>query len=331
MGATTVKCSKKRVRGPHLALFSPKAPFEEGLRRANEKDRVLASGSNLNQVLGATSIRRISQYEEATMRAAGAIHWSGDIVAFVEPGKTLKSGGKRNRTLDCHAIEYVESQTGKRWIFPIPPEHEEERDAALVTHHPNYTLETDGKNMVVHVNNGSEDMLSSFRIVRSFPGSNGLYFLALPTAVPHGDKLIKNLSAQYLHRGQKIVTPIPISAEGHIYLDGSISTDTPLPISVETPTAKWTVPEVIDIELVRFSAGKIFPNIHVEILRARKEHIGHWSHPDDYHVRIDAPEKDLIKVARLIQKLRRKGVPMHMSDFPDLDRNYRKVDFSEFD
>ena len=52
--------------------------------------------------------------------------------------------------LGCHAIVYIDPRTEERWIYPIPEEYLEKSNILLIVEHPNYILEIDGSNRIVH-------------------------------------------------------------------------------------------------------------------------------------------------------------------------------------
>ena len=85
-----------------------------------------------------------------------------------------KQGNKLGRI-----IEYVDPQTNEKWIFPVPREYQNEKNAILVAEHPDYDLEIDGKNLVVHA--ALVDLVSEFPVV------DGWYFLDAKHGIPTGD------------------------------------------------------------------------------------------------------------------------------------------------
>ncbi len=338
----------RMIRGPYLTLFSPGLSFEDALQQVNAKNRILADGTKLNDVVGYISItgRRVSKYESITInnaakyqghipRVDGGHCWSGDIVAFTEPGKSFKETSQYSSTLKSYVLEYDEASTGKRWMFPIPQRYEDARDAALLIHHPHYHLEVDGKSRVVHSLAGIEERLDAVVGLGEFPSTDGWYFLSY--GVPTGERMNDReqgsdfppcLTARRLFRARKIVTPLAVGQEAGVYLDGRISTDRALPIAVRSPTTIWTIPERIEFEWVNKHGHSI---VRVTDVLAKKDQVGLWSYDDDYHLTLHGPEKYLIKAARLIRKLRRESIPMYPGEFPGVDKLWRKVDFSEFE
>gem|GEM_PF-2411449 len=125
-------------RGANLAILVNRrrdggVPMEEALRRADEEGLVIASNSRLSKALIAG--------DEFRMFMDAFACWSGTMVGYDEPGKPLGD-----------FIEYTDSHTKKRYIFPVPQEHQGKSDIALVTEHPDFDLVTDGKDFVVMAN-----------------------------------------------------------------------------------------------------------------------------------------------------------------------------------
>lgn len=106
-------------------------PFVEGLRLTNEKNLVIASNARLTKAL------------------VGSNEWKGILEAFPGWTSTMTAHAKPGEKLGA-AIEYVDSETKEKWVFPVPKEFQNERNAILVAEHPDYRLESDGKNIVVH-------------------------------------------------------------------------------------------------------------------------------------------------------------------------------------
>jgi hypothetical protein len=186
----------ERTRGKKLEAFvrRGKMPFEEGLRKADRENRVIASD------------RRLSMVEEHTKEWLGiidALHcWTGTAAAYVEPGREL---GEK--------VEYTDSRTGLRWIFPVPARLRHEKDALLVSEHPDFYLEADGKDRVFHCD--------SVRIVRGFPASNGFYRSDPESGMPVGEALDYTArDARMLWRTSKWTGPASLGSgmRRYIYL-----------------------------------------------------------------------------------------------------------------
>jgi hypothetical protein len=123
---------KERTRGPLAVLVerSNGVPMEEALAKADEAGADIASNKRLSKALvGSEEWRSISEVLAC---------WSGTMTAYDKPDKKL---GK--------AIEYTDSETGTRYVFPVPEEHQGKKNVVLVAEHPHFTLETDGKTRVV--------------------------------------------------------------------------------------------------------------------------------------------------------------------------------------
>jgi len=154
MSTATTKqtLNERRIRGSKLAIMITcgihRKPFEEGLALADSKDMVIASNKRIGQALVG------SEEWEAVREALPC--WSGTMTAYVEPAKKL---GK--------TVEYVDPGTKRRWVFPVPDEHQDKKDAILIAEHPDYFLETDGKNLIVRA--------AHVDLIEKFPAADGWF------------------------------------------------------------------------------------------------------------------------------------------------------------
>jgi len=169
---------------PKLAVFiSAKdgVPFEEGLARVEKAGLVIASSKRLAQALATEEWRA---FEEAL-----ACH-SGTMAAYSEPGRKF-----------MEFIEYVDPDTNHRWVFPVGV-FRGEKDCILVVEHPDYTLEIDGRNRVVHP---KDDRLVDF--VPDFPPEDGWYYVDSKHAIPMGQNMATG-HGSYLARIATRVGPV---------------------------------------------------------------------------------------------------------------------------
>jgi hypothetical protein len=175
---------RERVRGPDLAVLvrrSNGVPFEEGLRRANEGNFVIASSARLSKAL-------VGSEEWKGIKGVFAC-WSGTMTAYVEPGQKL---GEQ--------VEYIDPKTKVRWVFAVPEAHQDATNAILVAEHPDYTLEVDGNNRVVHAN--------AVDLVSAFPGKDGWYLADSKHGIPTGEQVAYSEQVRYLWRIAKRVGPV---------------------------------------------------------------------------------------------------------------------------
>ncbi len=174
----------ERTRGPKLAVFITSdngVPMEEALRKADEAGLVIASNKRLSQALFARRGRK------SIIDAFPC--WSGTMTAYVEPGQKL---GKQ--------VEYVDPETGHRWVFAVPESHREKKNAILVAEHPDYSLEVDGNNRVIHA--------KTVDLVEMFPASRGWYTGDSKHDIPTGKEIEPCDTARYLWRIDKRVGPV---------------------------------------------------------------------------------------------------------------------------
>jgi hypothetical protein len=175
----------QRIRGPNLRVLIPcflGVPFEEGLARANVEGKVIASNKRMSQAL--------VESKEWKSISKGLACWTGTMTAYKKPGEKL---GK--------TVEYVDSKTGDRWIFPVPQEHQDKTDAILVAEHPDYTLEIDGKTKIVRA--------AQVDLIEKFPVENGFYLRDTKHDIPTGDEVFQRDDVTpYLWRTDSRVGPV---------------------------------------------------------------------------------------------------------------------------
>ena len=181
-----MKTGKDFVRGPRLEVLVPKSrgvPFDKALRVAEQGRRVIASIARISKALvGSDEWHRIRGVFEC---------WTGTMTAYAKPGERLGA-----------TIEYVDPETNERWVFPVPKQFVGMKDVILVAEHPDYTLEKDGKNLVVQA--GAVD------IVENFPSRTERWYIGdSKHGIPQGDEASGNeTSAIYLWRIDSRVGPV---------------------------------------------------------------------------------------------------------------------------
>lgn len=174
---------ESRLRGPNLAVFVKRAngvPMEEALAKADEAGLVIASNKRLSKALvGSNEWRDICDVFGC---------WTGTMTAYEKPDQKL---GK--------SIEYTDSDTGVRYVFPVPEEQQGRKNVILVAEHPDVCLVRDGNDRIVQaVDVGA---------VENFPVSNEGWFLSdQKYDIPQGNNVeCGNPAARYLWRIDKRV------------------------------------------------------------------------------------------------------------------------------
>ncbi|MBN2121519.1 hypothetical protein JW721_00465 [Candidatus Micrarchaeota archaeon] len=120
--------------------------------------------------------------------------WSGTMAAYVEPGAEL---GK--------FVIYTDSNSGKRWVFPVPEEFRREKDSLLVAEYP-YLVKPEGNDLVISAKN--VDCIGQFPAEKA-----GWYLGDAVHDLPQGEMLnednaIINPKARQLLRLAKRVGPV---------------------------------------------------------------------------------------------------------------------------
>jgi len=154
----------KLIRGQKLEVLVPShrkgIPFDEAIKIAEQGKRVLASNERISRAL-------MGSREWRTIQHAFTC-WTGTIAGYEQPRKMFGA-----------TIEYVDPKSGKRWVFPVPKEFRGEEGGILVAEHPDYTLENDGRNVVVQA--------KRVDIVRGFPEYDKVLSLGDDKHdIPHG-------------------------------------------------------------------------------------------------------------------------------------------------
>ncbi len=124
---------KERARGPNLGVLvkrSDGVQMEEALTKADAVGAVIASSKRLSKAL-------VGSDEWQGIREVFAC-WTGTMTGYDKPDQKL---GK--------VIEYTDSETGIRYVFPVPEDHQGKKNVVLVAEHPDFTLETDGNTRIV--------------------------------------------------------------------------------------------------------------------------------------------------------------------------------------
>jgi len=208
--------SSQRTRGPNLAILikrNPGVPMDEAIMIADREGLVIASNRRLDKALAWGS--------EWEGLVEGLNCWTGTMTAFNKPGEKL---GKE--------VEYVNKRNGIRWVFPVPHEYGNEKDAILVVEHPDFSLEIDGKNRVIRAENVA--------IVTGFPSESGFYLTDLKYGIPVGNKAYEPNSRVLLKYYGRWVGLISrgVAFKEHrinIHLGGGSGSETNLGVIVEAP------------------------------------------------------------------------------------------------
>ncbi|MDO8554089.1 MAG: hypothetical protein Q7S22_04740 [Candidatus Micrarchaeota archaeon] len=226
----------QRIRGPNLAVFRTRlngAPFDKVLPEVDAQHLVLASTARLSRAL-------VGSEEWRGIRGVFRC-WSGTMTAYIEPGQRL---GKQ--------VVYVDPQTKIRWVFPVPKAHQYKRNAILVAEHPDYILEVDKNNRVVHA--------SAVDLVSAFPTMSDWYLTDPKHCIPTGKIATYSEQARYLWRTSRRVGPVVMgfndgSRQG-IDLDGAPSVGCGAAVeSSEFPVSRLVVPT--EVKLTREGDRKL--------------------------------------------------------------------------
>lgn len=210
------------IRGPYLKAFvryaneGKRAAFPDALELANAKSRVIASSKRISEAL-------VDTQEWLLVPSIIEACWAGTMTGYAKPGQKLGS-----------FIEYADAK-GQRYVFPVPEEYRNEKDAILVSEHPDYALIPDGGRLVVEA--------SKVGCVTRFPEKNGYYLVDPEHLIPTGREVASlERGAYFLSRVKHRVGPVrrgdminfPFSRN---HIDVFLSPSVPLGSIVESPRA----------------------------------------------------------------------------------------------
>ncbi len=150
---------------------------DEALSMAQAAGVTIASNKELTRVL-------VGSEDWKAIGSAFAC-WSGTMTAYDKPDKKI---GK--------TIEYVDSNTGITYVFPVPEEQVGKKNVVLVVEHPNFMIETDGKTKVV--------IAKEVGIVPELPiDVEGKYFGDAKYDIPTGTEVYPNCGCG-CNKGKKV-------------------------------------------------------------------------------------------------------------------------------
>ena len=169
-----------------LIKNDPGATMEEALARAEKEKRVIASNIRMDQAL-------IGSAEWESIKE-GLGCWTGTMTAYEEPGKPFGE-----------VVEYIDSGTKLKYLFPVPQNYRGKTDCILVAEHPDYSLEIKGDERIIRA--------AVVDLIERFPAKSGWYLADPKHGIPFGDLVGKSDSnTRYLYRRKKRVG---LSARGY--------------------------------------------------------------------------------------------------------------------
>lgn len=181
-GRTLTKCK--------LKIYRRGVPFKRALGLVEEARGVMVSNKRLEAVLerGFES----SKWEEVSKAFPCR---TGTLTAHTVPDIAFSE-----------TVEYVDSETSERWIFPVPKKYQGIKNGILVVEHPNYTVRRNGGILVVWPER------DAVGLVENFPEKNGWYMTDPEYGIPVGrqcsDSSFCRKGARYLYREEKGVIPV---------------------------------------------------------------------------------------------------------------------------
>ena len=167
---------KERIRGEKLEVFIKRengVSFRKAFEKADKENRTIVSNKRLDKALvGSSEWKQVKE---------GLWCWTGTMAAYVEPNTAFKDSKMFSK--EENALIYVDQEDGRKYIFPVSHEYQNKKNAILVVEHPDYSLEIDGNNIIIHAEEKKVD------IVSGFPSENGWYLTDEKYGIPTGEKI----------------------------------------------------------------------------------------------------------------------------------------------
>jgi hypothetical protein len=169
-------------------------PADKAFQKADKAGLVIASNKQLSRVL-------VGSEEWETIKDALPC-WTGTMTGYVRPDRTFREEAERVSSLgNDYFIVYTDPYSRKRWLFPVPEEHLDKKNAILVAEHPDYNLEMDGDSRIVRA--------AQVDLIERFPAKDGWYLGDSQHDIPTGDEVgSRNPSTRLLWRIAKRVGPV---------------------------------------------------------------------------------------------------------------------------
>ena len=142
----------RRPSGQRLAALIPRqdgVPMEEAIAKADEAGLAIASNKSL-------SLAMLGSEEQRALPC-----WTGTMAAYEKPGRKVG-----------RMIEYRDTGTGIRYVFPVPEEHQGKKNIILIAEHPNFRILKEKKERIVQA--------SEVGVVERFPASREGWHLGDP-------------------------------------------------------------------------------------------------------------------------------------------------------
>jgi hypothetical protein len=226
----SVKTAKQPANNnsKRLVIFRTAAnglPFAEGIAMCKNEGLVIPSNKRLGQAL--------MFQEEYLAIKMGIPCWTATMTAYVSPDRTFKEETEKIRSLgNSRYIVYVDPQTKKRWLFPVPRKYLDKKNAILVAEKQDYVIYFDGNNSIV--------LPKKVELIEKFPASDGFFPADSKYDIPNEGESSSNHDVRCLLRVSARVGSVatdygrfPFADRRRIHLDTLPSQ--PLGVVVEAP------------------------------------------------------------------------------------------------
>ncbi len=100
-------------------------------------------------------------------------------------------------------IQYLDSDSMVKYVFPVPTKFQGERDCILAVDSSNFTIETDRIFRIIHAN------ANHVHLISNFPREMGIYMVDGTFGIPTGNQIpFRQPGARYLFRIPTRIGPI---------------------------------------------------------------------------------------------------------------------------
>jgi hypothetical protein len=171
-----------RTKAPKVAMFGKFNSMEEALVKAEKAGVTIASSKTLSSLSIPDYPRLIPNNSiNFLLRFCD----TGTLFAHIQPDTSFREKTEQISSLgNRHYI--VKSRARTRYLFPVPEEHLDGKNLALVVEHPFYRIEKDGRYRIVVA-----DTIDS---VAGFPRFGANYFCDPVHGIPSGDPVPRSSS-----------------------------------------------------------------------------------------------------------------------------------------
>ncbi len=176
--------------------------------------------------------------------------WTGTMTAYAEPHTPFNRSKMFSQ--NDNALVYPDPKTGERWLFllsGVPAEHLDKPNAILIAEHPLYSLEVNGKDIIVKPD--AADILFDFAPRNGWYSGDPKYDIPIGEAINRADKHARQLiRVEYTGRVGLVARCYDYCADSERAINLAQMPSLADGVAVEAPDAKATRDIVLSIQNV---------------------------------------------------------------------------------